>query len=64
VTKPWGRAAVEAVDYLAERGYQWFEFDEDGRIFPHARLEQYPEIKNYLAVPREKLSAIEGLRVR
>jgi FkbM family methyltransferase len=63
VTKPWGRAAVEAVDYLAERGYQWFEFDEDGRIFPHARREQYPEVKNYLAVPQEKLSAIEGLRV-
>ena len=62
VTRPWGRAAVETVDYLAERGYEWFEFDEDGRVRPHVRHEEYPEIRNYLAVPRERLSVVDNFR--
>jgi len=62
VTRPWGRAAVDTVDYLADRGYEWFEFEEDGRVRPHTRRTEYPEVKNYLAVPRERLSVVDHLR--
>jgi FkbM family methyltransferase len=59
VTRPWGYPAREIVSYLRERGYYWFDFRDDGTIYPHAQRDEYPEIRNYLAVPREKLALVE-----
>ena len=60
VAKPFGRPAVVTVDYLRKRGYKWFEFLQDGSLRPHIRREDYLEVRNYLAVPEEKLEIIES----
>jgi FkbM family methyltransferase len=56
VTKSWGYPARDIVRLLQEHDYEWFDFRDDGTIFPHAQREEYPEVRNYLAVPREKLA--------
>ena len=45
---------------LRKRGYKWFEFLQDGSLRPHIRREDYLEVRNYLAVPEEKLEIIES----
>jgi FkbM family methyltransferase len=63
VTQPWGYAASRIVRHLREQRYCWFGFRDDGAIFPHAEQREYPETRNYLAVPEEKLSLVqEGQR--
>lgn len=59
VTEPWGYRAVEIIKYLQRLGYYWFDFHEDGSLSPHIMQERYHEIKNYLAVPEEKLALVE-----
>ena len=54
-TLVWGYNAREIVSLLAGAGYQWFECRVDGTLIPHEIREAYPEVKNYVAVPREKL---------
>ena len=63
VTQPWGYQAREIVTHLKQYDYEWFDFREDGRLQPHREREQYPEIKNYLAVPHEKQESIRELIV-
>ena len=58
VTRPWGYPAREIILYLDRHEYAWFDFRSDGSIVPHARQDFYPEVKNYLAVPMEKLSLV------
>jgi FkbM family methyltransferase len=58
VTAPWGYPARAIVSHLAEIGYDWFQFREDGSLETHRPRQGYPEVKNYLAVPREKLEAV------
>jgi len=58
VTRPWGYPAREIIAQLREYDYEWFEFRQDGSLFAHQPKEEYPEVRNYLAVPREKLSTI------
>lgn len=58
VTRPWGYAAREIVDHLRRRDYEWFEFRDDGSLSPHVQRTEYPQPRNYLAVPREKLSLV------
>ena len=62
VTRPWGYPAREIVQTLGGQDYDWFDFREDGTISPHRRRDEYPEIQNYLAVPREKLQLVERWR--
>jgi FkbM family methyltransferase len=59
VTRPWGYAAREIVQRLRECDYEWFDFRPDGSLFPHQPQQEYPDIKNYLAVPREKRAVID-----
>ena len=59
VTGPWGYHASEIVKLLNSLDYQWFDFRQDGTLAVHAKRNKYPEIRNYLAVPREKLSQVE-----
>jgi FkbM family methyltransferase len=60
VTRPWGYPARKIIDYLQGMDYEWFDFSPDGTIRAHAAREHYPEVQNYLAVPREKASTVEG----
>ena len=62
VTRPWGYPAYEIVDCLRGEDYEWFEFHDDGTITPHEIRSEYPEIRNYLAVPREKLPLVSRWR--
>ena len=62
VTRPWSYPAREIVQALRARDYEWFDFRDDGTILPHLQRDEYPEIRNYLAVPREKLSLVEDSR--
>jgi FkbM family methyltransferase len=62
VTQPWGYPARDIVRFLEQHDYDWFDFWDDGTISPHAQRDEYPEIRNYLAVPREKLALVERWR--
>jgi FkbM family methyltransferase len=53
-TQPWNYDARNIVDKLREYEFEWFEFCPDGNVVPHETQERYPEVRNYLAVPREK----------
>jgi hypothetical protein len=54
-TTVWGYRAREIITRLTDAGYQWFECDDDGALIPHEIRESYPDVKNYVAVPKEKL---------
>ncbi len=58
VTQPWGYHARELILMLQQYDYEWFEFARDGRLLPHSVHDAYPEVRNYLAVPREKRALI------
>jgi len=62
VTRSWGYPAREIMSCLREHGYDWFDFRDDGTISPHAQRDDYPDIRNFLAVPREKLALVERWR--
>ena len=59
VTQPWGYRAREIVDMLRRFDYEWFDLLPTGDLQPHVRREDYPEVRNYLAVPMEKRAEIE-----
>ena len=59
VTGPWGYAARDIVSHLRDRGYAWFDFRSDGMLSLHAPQDVYPEIRNYLAVPLEKIDTVQ-----
>lgn len=54
-TAVWGYEAREIIEYLRALGYAWFEFQEDGTIAPHVIQDHYPRVRNFLAVPEEKM---------
>jgi FkbM family methyltransferase len=58
VTRSWGYAAREIVDHISQHNYEWFDFRDDGSLSPHRRKTEYPDPRNYLAVPREKLALV------
>lgn len=57
-TNVWGYKAREIVEYLSATGYSWFECAADGTLIPHQVREEYPVVKNYVAVPKEKVSQV------
>ena len=59
VTGPWGYAARDIVTHLQCCEYQWFDFQPDGSLTAHQPKDSYPEVRNYLAVPVEKLNAVQ-----
>jgi FkbM family methyltransferase len=64
VTQPWGHTARDVAIYLEGFDYQWFEFCEDGMLKPHTVMDSYPnEVRNFLAVPREKTRQLERLNL-
>jgi hypothetical protein len=54
VTRPWGYPAREIISQLRTYDYEWFDILPDGSLAPHPPRMEYPEVRNYLAVPREK----------
>jgi FkbM family methyltransferase len=58
VTEAWGYAARNKIAFLKERGYDWFDFNADGRLSEHQERDGYPEPRNYLAIPREKVALV------
>jgi FkbM family methyltransferase len=53
-TQAWGYNAREIIVMLQSLGFNWFEIRPDGSIVPHQVKDHYPEIRNYVAVPKEK----------
>jgi FkbM family methyltransferase len=53
-TMVWGYDARQIISTLQNLDYDWFEFTADGSTMPHEIQIEYPHVKNYLAVPREK----------
>jgi hypothetical protein len=47
------------MQHLQKHEYEWFEFRDEGSIIPHLHRSEYPEPRNYLAVPIEKLSLVD-----
>jgi hypothetical protein len=62
VTRSWGYPAREIVEFLDKLDYEWFDFCEDGTLAVHAQRDEYPDVRNYLAIPRERLPEIESWR--
>jgi len=58
VTGSWGYPARDIVNHLSRYEYDWFDSRDDGTLSPHAPREKYPEVRNYVAVPREKFPLI------
>jgi len=54
VTRPWGYPARDIVERLRTYDYGWFEILPDGSLLPHLPRNEYPEVRNFLAVPNEK----------
>jgi FkbM family methyltransferase len=53
-TQAWGYDAREIILMLQSFGFNWFEIRLDGSIVPHQVKDHYTEIRNYVAVPKEK----------
>jgi FkbM family methyltransferase len=60
-TLVWGYKAREIILQLASAGYVWFECGADGSLIPHEIRDEYPDVKNYVAIPQEKLP-LQGAR--
>jgi FkbM family methyltransferase len=54
-TQVWGYKAREIILMLQSFDFNWFEIQLDGSITPHKIREHYSEIRNYVAVPKEKV---------
>jgi FkbM family methyltransferase len=63
-TCPWGYPAREIITKLRHHGYEWFEILRDGSVRRHSTQSEYPDLKNYLAVPKEKQPGIDGFQAR
>jgi len=53
-TQVWGYSAREIVLMFQKFDFQIFEAQLDGSIVPHEVKDHYPEVRNYLAVPKER----------
>jgi FkbM family methyltransferase len=56
VTRAWGYPAAEIMSLLRGYDFEWFDILSDGSLLQHSPKKEYPEGRNYLAVPREKQS--------
>lgn len=53
-TKVWGYDARQIILTLKNYGYDWFDIKDDGSTVPHEIQPEYPQVKNFVAIPREK----------
>jgi len=57
-TRAWGYEAREIVSTFGKFEYACLDFREGGRLSPHQLKDSYPEVRNYLFVPQEKVSRL------
>lgn len=57
-TQVWGYHAREIISTMKAAGFEWFECREDGTLVPHEVRDDYPAVRNYVAVPGEKAAAV------
>jgi FkbM family methyltransferase len=60
VTRSWGYAAADIMTLLRTYDYEWFDILPTGNLRPHHPRTEYPEGRNYLAVPQEKQSSVRS----
>jgi len=53
-TTPWGYPAKAIVDFLRQRGFQWFSLSDDDELIPVASVETEFD-GNYIAIPEERI---------
>ena len=53
-TQAWGYEAREIMLMLRRFEFEWFDICSDGSLVAHNIRDHYPDIRNYVAVPREK----------
>lgn len=58
VTRAWGYAAADIMNLLRTYDYEWFDILSDGSLTPHLPRMEYPEVRNYLALPCEKRDCV------
>ena len=56
-TGPWGYRARRILEFLEERGYQWFDVFDAGRLRPMAGPREHLD-NNFVAVPEERLEEV------
>jgi len=57
-SRPWGYPASDIISTLKACNYEWFEILASGSLIPHETRTEYSEVRNYLAVPREKIGQV------
>jgi hypothetical protein len=58
-TAPWGYRAQAIIDFLRQRGFQWFSFSDDQGLTPVA-ADQAEFDGNYVAIPEERIAGVLG----
>src|ERR1700691_2715148 len=53
-TQAWGYQAREIMLMLTRFDFDWFDICSDGSLIAHEIRDHYPDIRNYVAVPKEK----------
>jgi len=53
VTRAWGYAAADIMSLLRTYDYDWFDILSDGKLVSHSPRREYPEVRNYVAIPRD-----------
>jgi len=53
-TMAWGHKARENMLMFQSFDFDWFDIRLDGSIARHEIRDHYPDIRNYLGVPKEK----------
>jgi len=54
-TLAWGYPARDIISFLQQHDFAWFDVLPDGSLAPHQIRDSYPDVRNYLAIPREKV---------
>jgi len=60
-TQPWGYRAKEILDYLRERGYQWFHISPDG-LLEELDVSRNTYDENFVAYPEERAASIRSVK--
>jgi len=60
-TQPWGYRAREIIDYLRERGYQWFHISPEG-LLEEMDVSRNTYDENFVACPEERAASLQRLK--
>lgn len=60
-TQPWGYRAKEIIDYLRERGYQWFHISPEG-LLETLDVSRNTFDENFVACPEERSASLQRVK--